>query len=664
MQEVVEGMQTKLKRVKNKPEMKFKKIVLFFLMSLVVNTVFATITVPRFISNGMVLQRNVSIPIWGWADNAEKITVEFKGKKYRTITGADKKWKINIAAQTAGGPYALTIAGSNKIVVENILIGDVWFCSGQSNMEYELYKASEKYPTEISSSANDQIRHFLVKRRIGFNTATNIESDKGWESANPNTVLNFTAVGYFFARNLYDKYKVPIGLINCSYGGTPAEAWLNENELKDFPAYYDPSIKFKDSILVKSISSKDKLLADDWNDKINKSDLGLQQKWQTSTTNYADWQPIQMPNFWQDQGLKGVESGVVWLTKEIYITPSMLGKNALLRLGNIIMKDYTYFNGVLVGTTSNKYAPRKYSIPTNLLKPGINTITLRIVNESGNAGFIKDKPYRIELGDSIIDLKGEWKYKIGTTIASINREDVTRFQDQTASMYHGMLEPLIGYGIKGVIWYQGESNISRAVEYRTIFSRLINSWRKEWNQGDFPFLYVQLANNNPSKPLPANSKLAELQEAQFETLSLPNTGMSVTNDIGEWNDVHPMNKLEVGRRLALVAQKIAYKESTIVSEGPTYQSMKIDGNKIILSFTNIGSGLMVKNSTELNHFAISDNTKKFVWASAKIVGNTVVVWNKDILRPTAVRYAWADNPVGANLYNKEGLPAACFRTEK
>ena len=371
-----------------------------------------------------------------------------------------------------------------------------------------------------------------------------------------------------------------------------------------------------------------------------------------------------MPNFWQDQGLKGVESGVVWLTKEIYITPSMLGKNALLRLGNIIMKDYTYFNGVLVGTTSNKYAPRKYTIPAIILKPGINTITLRIVNESGNAGFIKDKPYRIELGDSIIDLKGEWKYKIGTTIAPINREDVTRFQDQTASMYHGMLEPLIGFGIKGVIWYQGESNISRAVEYRTIFSRLINSWRKEWNQGDFPFLYVQLANNNPSKPLPANSKLSELQEAQFETLSLPNTGMSVTNDIGEWNDVHPMNKLEVGRRLALVAQKIAYKESTIVSEGPTYQSMKIDGNKIILSFNNIGSGLVAKNTTELNHFAISDNTKKFVWATAKIVGNTVVVWNKDILSPTAVRYAWADNPVGANLYNKEGLPAACFRTEK
>ena len=644
--------------------MNLKRSALFFLMSLVVSTGFATITLPRFISNGMVLQRNALIPIWGWANIGEKITVVFKGNKFQTVTGLDKKWKINITPQNAGGPYVLTIAGSNTINIDNILIGDVWFCSGQSNMEYELYKASEKYPTEISNSTNDQIRHFLVKRNIGFNTATNIESDKGWESANPKTVLNFTAVGYFFARNLYDKYKVPIGLVNCSYGGTPAEAWLNESELKDFPAYYEPCIKFKDSALVKSITTKDKLLADQWNDLINKTDLGLTEKWQYLTTNYTDWKSIQMPNFWQDQGLKGVASGVVWLTKEINITPTMLGKNALLKLGNIIMKDFSYFNGVLVGTTSNKYAPRKYSIPANLLKPGINTITIRIVNESGNAGFIKDKPYQMEIGDSVIDLKGEWKYKVGTTIDPLNRDAVTRFQDQTASMYHGMLEPLIGYGIKGVIWYQGESNISRATEYRTIFSRLINSWRKEWNQGDFPFLFVQLANNNPSKPLPANSKLAELQEAQFETLSLPNTGMSVTNDIGEWNDVHPMNKSEVGRRLALVAQKVAYKELSVIAEGPTYQSMKIEGNKIILSFANIGSGLVAKNSTELNHFAISDNSKKFVWATATIVGNTVVVWNKNIVSPTAVRYAWADNPVGANLYNKEGLPAPCFRTEK
>ena len=558
----------------------------------------------------------------------------------------------------------MKIVGTNTITIKNILIGDVWLCSGQSNMEYELYKSADRYSKEIATSANNQIRHFQVKRRIGFNTSNDIESVNGWQAASPVTVPNFTAVGYFFAKALYEKYKVPIGVINSSFGGTPAEAWMNENALKDYPNYYANAIKYKDDALVDKITEQDKALVDSWYKQVNEGDIGTKEKWYDINYNSSDWKTIQMPAFWQDQGLSDVDAGVVWFKKEINIDAVDLGKNALLKLGNIIQRDITYFNGVMVGTTGNKYLDRRYLIDAKLLKAGKNIITTRVLNESGDAGFIKDKSYQLELNNKTIDLKGAWQYKLSNSSKPLQRGGMTTFQREPTAMYHGMLEPLVGYGIKGVIWYQGESNIGRNQEYRQLFSGLINQWREEWDQGDFPFLFVQLANNNPAKKEPSESSLAALQEAQQQTLALPNTGMAVANDIGEWNDVHPKNKLDVGKRLALVAQKVAYGDKKVVYSGPVYQSMKIKSNKIILRFSNVGSGLMAKNGGELKYFSIAGANKKFVWAKAKIVGKTITVWSDDIASPIAVRYAWADNPEGANLSNKEGLPASAFRTDK
>jgi sialate O-acetylesterase len=638
-------------------------IVVIFLLLQVLH-VNAAIVLPRFISDGMVLQRNSSIPVWGWANPAEKITLSFKGKVYTTVAGKDKKWKIFLKAEKAGGPYEMVVSGTNSIHIKNILIGDVWFCSGQSNMEYELYKSGEKYAKEIATSTNDQIRHFLVKRKVDFNQNEDVLSDKGWQSANPATVLNFTAVGYFYARKLFEKYHVPVGLINCSYGGTPAEAWMNENELKDFSGIYAKALEYKDSTLVKTIAAKDKVFTDNWYKQINEADIGTREKWFDPAAEFSLWNKMQLPNYWQDMGLADVDAGIVWFKKEIDIPSYLLGKNAVLKLGNIIQRESTYFNGTAVGSSSNKYVFRKYAIDKNLLKAGKNVITVRVLNEAGKGGFIKDKTYQLEIGDTVINLTGAWYYKLSTSSKPLLRDDVTRFQDMGSSMYHGMLEPLIGYGIKGVIWYQGESNVSRAGDYHTLFSRLINSWRAEWKQGNFPFLYVQLANINLPKSEPGESKLAELQEAQQLTLSLPNTGMAVANDIGEWNDVHPQNKSDVGSRLFLLAQKLAYGDKKVVYSGPVYQSKKIKGNQIILNFSNTGSGLMVKGGGSLQYFSIADSTGKFVWAKAKISGTTVVVWNENIQHPVAVRYAWADNPVGANLYNQEGLPASCFRTDK
>ena len=614
-------------------------------------------------SDDMVLQRDKVIPVWGTANNGEIVRIEFAGQKYATVA-KDGKWLLKLNPVKAGGPLEMKIIGTNTILIKNILMGDVWLCSGQSNMEYELYKSAEKYSKEIATSANNQIRHFQVKRRIGFNKSNDIESENGWQTASPTTVPNFTAVGYFFAKALYEKYKVPIGIINSSFGGTPAEAWMNENSLKEFPNYYANAMKYKDADLVDKITGQDKEMVDNWYKQVNDGDIGTTEKWYDVYHNSSDWKTMQMPSFWQDNGLRDVDAGVVWFKKEINIAAEDLGKNATLKLGNIIQRDITYFNGVMVGTTGNKYLDRRYSIDAKLLKAGKNVITIRILNESGDAGFIKDKSYQLDLSNKIIDLKGDWLYKLSNRSMPLQRGGITSFQKEPTSMYHGMLEPLVGYGIKGVAWYQGESNIGKNKEYHQLFSSLITNWREEWGQGDFPFLFVQLANNNPTKKEPGESNLAALQEAQQQTLALPNTGMAVANDVGEWNDVHPKNKLDVGNRLALVAQKVAYGDNNVVYSGPVYQSMKIKKNKIILKFSNVGSGLMAKNGGELKYFSIAGADKKFVWAKAKILGKTIKVWNDDITAPIAVRYAWADNPEGANLYNKEGLPASAFRTDK
>ncbi|HSN59605.1 MAG TPA: sialate O-acetylesterase, partial [Ferruginibacter sp.] len=368
--------------------------------------------------------------------------------------------------------------------------------------------------------------------------------------------------------------------------------------------------------------------------------------------------------YWQDQGLKDIEAGVVWFKKEINIPASWTGKPAVLQLGSISLKDVTYVNGKKVGSSNNKYVMRKYDIAPGLLKEGKNIITVRVLSETGNAGFLKDKMYQLVSGNDVINLSGDWLYKPAVSTKPLLRNDVTRFQDQASSMYHGMLEPLIGYGIKGVIWYQGESNVSRANEYHTIFSRLITTWRAAWQQGNFPFLFVQLANINPPKNEPGESKLAALQEAQQQTLSLPNTGMAVANDIGEWNDVHPLNKLDVGKRLALAAQKVAYGNKKVVYSGPTYQYLKKKNHRIELYFSNTGSGMFAKGGGDLKYFSIADSSNNFVWAKALISGKKIIVWSDSISNPVAVRYAWADNPQGANLYNKEGLPASCFRTDQ
>jgi sialate O-acetylesterase len=339
----------------------------------------------------------------------------------------------------------------------------------------------------------------------------------------------------------------------------------------------------------------------------------------------------------------------------------MIGKPARLLLGRVVDSDRTYVNGKFVGSVSYQYPPRKYDVPRSLLKKGKNIIVVRVINNIGRGGFILDKPYQLLMAGQTIDLKGTWQYKLGAVMDPLPPK--TFIEWRPLGLYNGMIAPLLNYTIKGVIWYQGESNTARPLEYQRLFPAVITDWREKWNQGDFPFLYVQLANFMEVKNQPTESNWAELREAQLKTLDVPNTGMAVAIDIGEWNDIHPLNKADVGKRLALAALKVAYGDKEVVYSGPIYQSMRINDNKIILTFTHIGSGLVIQEGSELNHFAIAGADKKFVWAKAKIKGNKIIVWNDKITNPVAVRYAWADNPDSANLYNKEGLPASPFRTD-
>ena len=639
------------------------RIIYIFFAGLLCIPVLGQVKLPRLISDNMVLQRDAKLAVWGWAATGEKVTVRFNGKTYTATTAADSTWTVPLPAMKAGGPYDMEITGSNSIVIKNILLGDVWVCSGQSNMELPMERVKEKYAADIAESTNPAIRQFNVSTTYDFQKSRTDFESGNWQSADPKTVLQFTAVGYFFAKALYEKYKVPIGLIKASVGGSPAEAWLNEEALKAFPQHLETAMKYKRNSYIDSIRNNDKQVRDTWYQTLWQQDKGLHdtKPWYDTGYNVAGWSTMKVPGFWDAQGLKGV-NGVVWFRKDIQVPASMTGKPVKLLLGRIVDQDSVFVNGKFAGTTGYQYPPRRYELPARMLQPGKNTIVVRVINSGGRGGFITDKPYQLIAGEETIDLTGDWQYALGATASPL--PSPTFFQYQPTGLFNAMISPLLNVRIKGVIWYQGESNAGRPAEYRTLFPAVINTWREKWKQGNFPFLFVQLANYMATKEQPGESSWAMTREAQLKTLSLPNTGMAVITDIGEWNDIHPLNKADVGKRLALWAQKQAYGDHKVVYSGPLYQSMKIQGNKVVLQFTSTGSGLMAKGNNELKYFAIAGADKKFVWAKATIEGNRVVVWSDQVPAPVAVRYAWADNPEGANLYNKEGLPASSFRTDE
>lgn len=623
----------------------------------------ASVRLPFLVSDNMVLQRDAPVKIWGWADAGEQVTVRFIGRNYSVKAGADGKWLIILKPAKAGGPFEMLIKSSNTISLKNILIGDVWFCSGQSNMVINIERVKEKYPDVVANDNYPEIRNFFVPT-LSDVTKPHADMPPGkWETANGVSLLSFGAATYFFAKQIYLKYHIPIGIINSSVGGTPIEAWISADGFKDMPVYQKQLNQFKDTAYVNSLLRK---TARNVPRPDLQPDLGLigTKPWYAVDYVPQDWHTFWLPGYWADQGVKGL-NGVVWFRREINVPASMSGKPAKLFMGRIVDADQAYVNGVLVGGTTYQYPPRRYSIPAGLLKAGKNIIVIKVTNTVGKGGFVPDKPYNITAGDEIIDLRGDWLYKVGQVYPPVKYSGGEPFvmQNSPTGLCNTMVMPAIYYTIKGFIWYQGEANTNRPAAYRQLLTALIADWRKLWQQGNLPFLFVQLPNFMEVNYLPGESDWAGLRESQRSTLAVPNTAMTVNIDVGEWNDIHPLDKKDVGDRLALAAEHLAYGDKEVVYSGPLYQSFRIEDTKIVLTFTNAGSGLITKDGAELKYFAIAGADKKYIWAKAKIEGDKVVVWNDAIVSPLYVRYAWADNPEGANLYNKEGLPASPFETD-
>lgn len=621
-------------------------------------------------SNSMVLQQKQLIPIWGKAKPGGEVIVNFENQEKKVIVGEDGTWKVALSPVLAGGPYELTIKGDEIQVIKNVMVGEVWICSGQSNMEMAVSAEWGKVFNDVEEVANanyPNIRLFQVKK-VMANTPQDTLVSSGWKECSPNSVANFSAVAYFYGRYLHKELNVPIGLIQTAWGGTVVEAWTSGKTLKTFDEFKDIVAYIEnDEATNEEKLSLAKLKLNEWPDKIEKI-LKLEgtfnHGYQKSNYDIKDWKLMKLPTLWEDKGMD--IDGVVWFGKDVNIPKLWKGEDLKLSLGKINDYDITWFNGKRVGRGTDVDMQRVYNIPASLVKDGKNRIMVQVLDIGNNGGIYGPaKNMHISYKKNSISLKGKWNYKIDpvdfSKIKLPNKPNQNSGVNRPSVLYNAMIHPLLGYGIQGAIWYQGESNAARAYQYRDLFSGMIKNWRDDWGQGDFPFYFVQLANFTESKSQPSDDSWAELREAQNMALKLPNTGVAITIDIGNAKDIHPRNKQDVGKRLALNALAKTYKKN-IPYSGPMYKSMKIESDKIIIAFDHIEGGLKTKDDLKLKGFAIAGSDKKFVWAKAKIEGDKVEVWSSKIKNPVAVRYAWEANPV-SNLYNEVDLPASPFRTD-
>lgn len=610
-----------------------------FVAALCVPQLSAKVRLPRLVSDRMVLQRDTELDIWGWADPGEKVTVRFQGRHYDTETGADGCWHVLLPPQQAGGPFVLEV---NEIVIRDVLVGDVWLCSGQSNQETPIARLTDKFP-EINVSNNHMIRHYKVPTQdVKGELREEIAGNAGWHSAIASDVMNWTALAYFFAQEAYEHTHVPVGMLVSSLGGSAIESWISQEHLKEFPQ------------LLVDQAAYDSL-------KLARQDRGAG-RWQLPECDDSDWATMTVPGYWRENGAD--IRGTVWCRKTFDVPASMAGRHARLYMGTMVDSDSVFVNGTFVGFTSYTYPPRKYDIPAGVLREGKNVIAVRLTANGGNGGFVKDKRYAIVGDEAEIDLTGTWRYKTGIDQSEVQRLSARLANlDRTGSgLYNGMIYPIRHYRVKGAIWYQGETNAGNPAPYADYLKALITNWRELWQWPDMPFLLVQLPNFMEKKDRPTDSGWARIRDAQFRTaLSMPHTELAVTYDVGEWNDIHPLDKKTVAHRLFLGARRLVYGEKVNAS-GPLYKDMQVDGDRIVLSFTETGRGLACRGK-ELKHFAIAGEDRKFVWAKAVIRGNKVVVSSPEVKHPVAVRYAWSDNPSDANLCNKDGLLASPFRTD-
>lgn len=641
------------------------------------------IKLPAIISDGMVLQQNSDAALWGWCEKGTQVTIAASwDEKVTTKTDDDGKWMANIKTPAFGGPFTIEIkAGKTVQTISDVLIGEVWLGSGQSNMEMplkgwppnDLIEHSEE---EIANADYADIRLFTVSRAISAVPANDVLGS--WSACSPATAGNFSATAFFFAKKLYKELGVPIGIIHSSWGGTPAESWTSADfigkvagfetftddleETLDSHDEYLEFLKKLEAIELSSLPQTDPYKNLDLND----------QKYMDPTLDVSSWHSMKVPSLWETEGLAGFD-GIVWFVKEFEYDGSLYPEGFELHLGAIDDMDATFVNGVEIGRTEEdgKYGvERKYDIPTDLLVEGKNRIAIKVTDNRGGGGIYTQSPALVKGGKTVVELGGEWKYwpvaiiksntiyVYGEGDKSFDSAPVMKvaFTAHTAtSLYNGMIAPIVPYTLQGAIWYQGESNVGRAEQYETLFPTMIESWRAKW-QSDFPFYFVQIA---PYKYGGSQEgKSGNLRNAQFKTLQLENTGMVVTLDIGNPLNIHPGNKKDVGERLALWALAKDYQQG-IVCSGPLYKTLKVEGSKMVVEF-DYAEGLNL-NSDE-SFFEIAGADGVFYEAKAKVDDDKIVAWCKKVSKPTQIRYAWSDT-CEPNLFNGAGLPASTFISE-
>lgn len=612
-----------------------------------------------FFQDHMVIQRNEPIKFWGEAEAGQKIEVQFGGRSSDVKTGKDGKWEVEFAALSEKGPYVLKVSDeSETIELKDVLIGDVWIASGQSNMEWPVRDTPYKEADSVFIQ-NNEVRLLKIQPLMDYLPKNEITTS-GWQSLSQENISNFSAVAYHFSKFINQEAGIPIGIISANLGATAIETWMSNEALAQFPQFKGELNHSKNFNTLKSEFDKGK---SKWSREIYYSGIGMKEKWfSENLKNPENWKSIEVAgNTWENnEDLKGFD-GAVWFRKKFDLPENFSGDTFNLQLSQIDDFDITWVNGKKVGETFGKHNHRNYSISVSDLKEKGNTLVVRVFDAGGIGGFTTSAFWGNEI------LWGEWEYRKGQEIedssfVAPDLPNATPFSSPGV-LYNGIIAPLTHLKIKGVIWYQGESNELRAYEYRSLFPTLIKDWRKQFSQGDFPFLFVQLANYREEPDNPGPSNWAELREAQTLGLKEPNTAMAVTIDIGEAGDIHPRNKKDVGHRLGMLAINMSY-GGNYEAPGPRFSEMEAKDDGIYISFKNIENGLIVKNKYGyIKGFQIAGKDKKFHWAKAVKRRDRVFVYSDEVSDPIAVRYAWSDNPGELDLTNSIGLPLEPFRTD-
>lgn len=630
----------------------------------------AKVTLPSFFTDNMVIQQNSLLTLPGKAKAGKQVTVKvsWSNDKYTAKATADGEFKIEVPTPSAGGPYQITVSDGEKLTLNNIMAGEVWICSGQSNMEMPVagWGKVMNYEQEIADANYPSIRLLQVKKTVAFTPQENVDMNMGgWQECSSATVPEFSSVAYFYARKLWQELNVPVGVIDCTWGGTPAESWTSYETLKQVMGFEKKMARMADAGF-----EREKLIKlyyqemDEWLQQFNAGDAGIKDgtpQWISALQTGSEWKTMELPGYWETRGLNF--DGIVWFQKEVEIPGEWAGKEVTLSLGMIDDDDVTYFNGKEIGKSSGCSTMRNYKIPAELVKAGKGVITVRAIDYGGEGGIHGDaQNLFIESNGKKISLAGNWNYHLGVSMAGAPSRPLSPEGEGWPTscyptvLYNAMVHPFTVFPIKGAIWYQGENNVGYDEQYRVLFQSMITDWRKAWKQ-DFPFYFVQLANFLKPEEVQPDSKWAALRDAQAHSLHLPNTGMACAIDIGEVYDIHPKNKQEVGRRLAQAALAKTYQKGTY--EVPAYLGYRISGHTLILSFDQE----VVAKEGAPKGFILAGPDGKYYPAQATIRGKEIILQSERIEIPTAACYAWADNPV-CNLYGKSGLPVPPFRTKE